>query len=522
MKKSIKKTLWAAAMILPVVLAGCKNNNHENDAHPDIPELDPNWSGTITWWGAAQKDPGYGTEQAAPGRYAEFYMAMDTIAAFEEANPKIKVSYVDRGSKNHDYAGIAQAVSSGLPTGDTPNLVSTYGTYVAAWRDVAPTAVFDVTKYGEKLEKSADFIKSFALAEKAQYSGSYYSLPYSKSAEALMLNHEAMVARAGDEAIAAPAYALESPAETKVPYAVPNTFVELMELARKMKQDFPIAFEHQKNQNGETIAVPVIYEDAANLLITAFESAGVTLIDPNAEIAQAIKFKTAEAKAVATQLKKWRNEGLLATKNQLLVEASGYTAYPSTLFGQGKCFAIIASTTGAPWMAGDEYSVDWEKIPAWDATHSRKVLSQGPSLAVFDKTDKNEVAASLKFYDFLANPSNSAKLAAATNYFPLWNSSYQDDSVKTMLEASEAGVTKDSEYATKQACYGGDVLNLNKAYGASNEYFMSPVFSLSDKVRTAAGNIVTELFDDVDSTTDEQISALVDQVFEKNFQAILA
>lgn len=499
--KTNKLVLSVMSVALLGTLTSCGGNGAENYV------LDENWQGEITWWHTYMAP----TDDNQSGNFALYNYAKSVVDEFEKENPKIKVKLVFKGSKQNDYAGLAQEVSKGIPTRDLPNIASTYGTYVYGW--AKDGVVVDVTEHANELKKDADFSSAYLQSELNQYGNKYYSLPYSKSTDALMLNAEVMKAKAGEAAgVATDSYAAPVAGPNKTDYGKVTTFEGLMEIAAKMVEDYPSVFVG-RNQENLFDAVPVVYEDAANLLITLLESKGIPFVTNDENPVQALKFTDSQdAKNLVIQLAKWNHEGLLATKGQLR-KSGQWNDYPSNLFAEGKCFAILASTTGAPWMAGDGYSVAWEALPKYDASSKAKALSQGPSLTFFDKKDKNEVAASLKFYDFLTSKKNTAALAAQTNYFPVRSSAYEDDSLKSLVNAAKQDVNASSAYADKKNNYGGKVFEINDAYEKGNYYFMSPVFSLSDRARTAANNIINAVFDDTSAKTDAEFKKLVDDQF---------
>ena len=505
--KGNKRSAVILALAALATLASCGGTSNSSAPTGEDYTLDENWKGKITWWHTYLAP----TEEGQEGNFALYNYAKGIVEEFQKANPNITVELVFKGSKQNDYAGLAQAVSAGLPTRDLPNIASTYGTYVYAWAQEGVVA--DVSAHAAKLREDKDFSSAYLDSELKQYGNKYYSLPYSKSTDALMLNAEIMKAKAGEAAgTQTEKYLAPVAGPNKTEYTAPATFEDLMATARKIKEDYPDIYTG-KNSENLFDAVPVIYEDAANLLITLLESKGIPFVTNDSDPVKALKFiDSQDAKDLVVQLAKYNREGLLATKGQLR-KSGQWNAYPSDLFAEGRCYAIMASTTGAPWMAGDGYSVSWNALPKYDSSSKAKALSQGPSLTFFDKKDKNEVAASLLFYDFLTKKENTAKLAADTNYFPLRASAYEDASLKSLSDAAKVAINADSDYNAKKSNYGGKVFDINKIYEEGDYYFMSPVFTLSDKARTACNNIINAVFDDVSATTDEAIKTLVDSQF---------
>lgn len=521
--KTNKLSVLALSLVSVAALAGCGGGSSSTSSSADKSAESTAQSSqekdvTITWWNTYTPDP-TADDTSDDGNYAAFHYVEGVIKEFQAANPHIKVNAVYKGNYANDYGGLASAVSSGLGTGDVPHIASTYGTYAIQWVD----SLVDVTAHANELYKDKDFSKYYLDVEKQQYGDKFYSLPYSKSTDALMLNKEVMTCVGGQKAgVDAKSYVAPEAKEGKKAYNNPTSFEGLMELARSWVADFPGVFTNERDADGYLHDCPVIYEDAANLFITLLESKGIPFVTNDSNPVTATAFvNSQEAKNLAIQLAKWNHEGLLATKNQFPMINSYSHEYPSTIFGNGKCFAILASTTGAPWMASDGYSVSWQSVPAYSASSKARSLSQGPSLCFFKKKDQAEVDASLKFYDFLTNKENGAALAAQTNYFPLRSSSRDVESLKTLIDAGKGTVTYESSYAEKKNNYAGKVFAIDEECGNNGNLFMSPVYSLAGKARAAVNDLINGLFDDTTAKTDDDFVKLVDAKFAAAKTSIL-
>lgn len=501
--KQTKTKAFVLALLGIVGLSACGN-----------PTADENVE--VEWWVPC------GSDTTSNNIYA---YCSEMAAAFTEANPDIKVKVTSKGSYSNDYNGAAGAVSDALTGGNTPTMVTTYGTYVAAWRKAAPEAVADVTSHGVALEADADFNQDYLKVEKQQYNNTaYYSLPYSKSGETLQYNVEAFAA-VGD---AVPGAAVENgyPAPQaraeKKAYNVPTTFAEMMALSSQIKTDYP-SIDWGRGEDGYYKAVPVIYESAMNLFVTVLESAGIPFLDISKSPAQSAVFLDDQrVKDICVQLKKWSNEGLLATADQLPMRNEYSHEYPSTFVGNGKSFVMITSTANAPWDAADGYSIGFTKVPKWEDSSAYRTLSQGPSIAFFNHANPKELEGALKFYDFLTKKENTARLALETYYFPTRKSSSEVEAIKKAVEDAGKTVTFETAYADKQSAYLGEILLLNDDVTAKREYFMSPVNELSGKVRSAVTGILRNLFNDVATTSDADIRAMVDAQFASAKNTILA
>ena len=515
MKFTKHASALALAFVAASALASC--GGHDGPSHSDLPEYDGSSEVTISFWNNYAEDP-TPNDPSDDSNYRAYYYMKDMIAAFNAKYPNIHVE--TRAFRN--YAAISTTIDQGIRDGNTPNLAITYGTYAYNWQEY----LVDVTKKGEAMEKDPDINKNYLDAEKQQYGGkAYYTLPFGKSTESLMVNKDVFAATAGQKAgEEAGNYPAPVAGSTKQAYAHPETFADMMDIARKMKNDYPEVFATQTNDNGYFTAVPLIYETPENLFFTVMESAGIPYVASVDSASEGVLFNNADAKKAVVQLKKWNNEGLLCVSNNLYFtdEAKGYHAYPSTLFAEGKCFMIIATTRGSAWMAGDGYAVDYTKLPKWNASSTVKATSQGGSMAFFRKSNKQEEAASLLFYDFINDRDNFAKLSIETDYCPIRKSSYETESLKASLDAAAAGITASSSKAEKRSAYNGQVLNLNASYAENNELFMSPVNKYSSKLRSAVSGLITNVFSDKTAKSDSEIEALVDSEFAKAYQATVA
>ena len=88
------------------------------------------------------------------------------------------------------------------------------------------------------------------------------------------------------------------------------------------------------------------------------------------------------------------------------------SSYPANFLNAGQCVFAIDSTAGATWMGADaplsdiseDAFVDFETavrmVPQYDPEHPQ-MISQGPSICVFNKADPQEVLASWLFAQYL-------------------------------------------------------------------------------------------------------------------------
>ena len=537
-KRAVLLTLMATSAGL---LASCgsetKCEDRENASFIDVEKItptEPTEKVTIDWWNNYQEPDSTKTdeENRNNSNYKEYYYAKDLIDAFSKEHPNIEVVQSYKGS----YSDIVTATSNALATGDQPNIVSCYGDSVAVFRKANEDAVLNMTGYAKNLTEDSDFNQNYLNIEKGMYTTGYYSLPYSKSAETLVVN-QSMFDLVGEgsagattttvkDGVTTNVYTAPVAISSKTKYNIPENIYELVDVARKIKADFPTLFANQKDSDGYFTAVPFCWDSSENMFISALQNSGIKYTDGlKTTAACRVLFKNDDAKRLMVQLKKWNNEGLFCTQNQLPITnaANQKHQYSSNMLVAGSIAMCVSSTAGARYFATDGgFKASFNHTVSWDEdgkAKDAKVISQGPSLCFFDK-GKTANDAAFIFYQYLTNAKNSGNLASKTSYFPLRNKGYEVDSIKTAMEKSETGVDASASYSDKNSAYTGDVLSLNKTYTSENAYFLSPVFEESSATRTAIGNLVTEVFNGT-ASTDADIEKLVNDAFDNAYAKVL-
>ena len=106
------------------------------------------------------------------------------------------------------------------------------------------------------------------------------------------------------------------------------------------------------------------------------------------------------------------------------------SSYPGNYFNAGQCIFAIDSTAGATWIGSnsplsdiaEENKVDFEtvvmEIPQVD-TENPRMISQGPSVCIFNKEDPQEVLASWLFMQFMLTNDVQIAYAQTEGYLPV-------------------------------------------------------------------------------------------------------
>ncbi len=529
-KQALLLTLLASAA---GILAGCSGETGSSEESVEkITPVEPTEKVTVKWWNNYQVPSSDTTEEESrkSSTYTEYWFATDLIKAFEAAHPNITIEMSYKGS----YSEIVTATSTALSTGDQPNFVSCYGDSVAVFRNANESAVLDMSGYAQNLLEDTDFNQNYLSIEKGMYGSKFYSLPYSKSGETLVVNQSMFdkvgEGKAGDDTVnskGTAVYTAPVAAASKKAYTMPENIYDLMDLARTIKTDFPETYKNQKDADGYFTAVPFCWDSAENMFISALKNSGIDYTDGTKDTAvKRVLFKNQKAKDLMVQIKKWNNEGLFCTQSQLPITnaSKGYHQYSSNMLVAGSIAMCVSSTAGARYFATDGgFKASFNHPVSWKENGKAKdayVISQGPSLCFFDK-GKTANDAAFIFYQYLTNATNTGNLAAATSYFPLREKGYENTTISSAISAYST-VTADKKYSEKTTAYTGGVLSLNKTYTSNGNYFLSPVFSESSATRTAVGKLVSEVLDNKTATTEAEITAAVNTAFDNAYNKIMA
>lgn len=191
------------------------------------------------------------------------------------------------------------------------------------------------------------------------------------------------------------------------------------------------------------------------------------------------------------------------TTDGLLQEIADYTkagafstfkvsGYPANFLNAGQCIFAVDSTAGATWMGSDAPLVDISKdalvkfetqvmaIPQYDTAHPQ-MISQGPSVCIFNKKDPQEVLASWLFTQFLLTNDVQIGYSSTEGYVPVTTKAQQSPEYQDYLR--RAGEDNTEHYSVKMDAVRLLLQNTDKT-------FVTPVFNGSASLRSAAGDLV--------------------------------
>ena len=402
---------------------------------------------------------------------------LDTyIEEFNKLYPNITIEHSSMG----DYDGVRDQIKTQLTAGEQPNIAYCYPDHVALYnvaKKVVPLDNFiastievtdaqgNTTVLGLTDAQKADVIEGYYKEGTAfDTLGTMYTLPMSKSTEALYYNKTFFEENG---------------------LKVPTTWAEMEEVCAAIKAIDPNC-------------VPLGYDSESNWFITMceqYQSPYTSLDEDNL-----FQFDNATNRGFVKMFTEWYQKGYVTTE-------AIYGSYTSGLFtateGQ-RCYMVIGSTGGAsyqtpPTVDGNPMFETGMATPPQVNPAAPKVISQGPSLCLFDSENPQEVVASWLFMKFLTTDvAFQAEFSMASGYAPVIKS-VQDNAVY------QAWLDKASGYNNLTA------LSVKLALSQSDAYFVSPAFNGSSVARDQVGILMQDAL----VSTDANIDAVLDRLFKK-------
>ena len=391
-----------------------------------------------------------------------------------------------------DYGRIYNDVITNIATDTTPNVCITYPDHIATYLTGGGTVVdldglFAHEKYGfggsELLydgPTQEEMVEKF-LSECA-FDGSYYAIPYMRSTEACYVN---------------------------------KTYVEKLGFTLPEKLTWEFVWEVSEAAtakdeagnylvNGQKTMIPFIYKSTDNMMIQMLRQKGAGYSTPEGDV-----------------------EIFHDTTKELLYEIAAHvktgafstfkiSSYPANFLNAGQCIFAVDSTAGATWMGSDAPLLDIAEdklvqfetvvmeIPQFD-TENPAMISQGPSICVFNKEDPQEVLASWLFAQYMLTNEVQIAYSQTEGYLPVTLKAQQTPEYQDYL--TRAGEDNDLYYYVKLDATKLLLRNIDNT-------FVTPVFNGSASLRDAAGQMIENVAKSTrrKQTVDE---AYLDALFEE-------
>lgn len=386
------------------------------------------------------------------------------IEDFQELYPNITVNL----RLYTDYGRIYNDVITNISTGTTPNVCITYpdhiATYLTGVNIVVPLEeLFADSRYGlggNELRydgPTQEEIISQFLSECA-FSEHYYAIPFMRSTEACYVN-KTYVESMGYE----------------LPDVLTWDFIwQVSEAATAKDSDGTYLV------NGQKVMIPFIYKSTDNMMIQMLRQKGAGYSTAQGDI---LLFNDTTRELLYT-VAQHAQTGAFSTFK--------ISSYPANFLNAGQCIFAIDSTAGATWMGTHaplsdisedalvEFETEVYPIPQFDPDDPQ-MISQGPSVCVFNKPDDQEVLASWLFAQYLLTNEVQIAYAETEGYVPV--TSKAQDSAEYQDYLSRCGQDNSAYYDVK-------IKASRLLLTHVDDTFVTPVFNGSTSLRDAAGQMI--------------------------------
>ena len=491
MKKRILSTILAVLMLLgAVMMTACSNGTPANDEKE--PEVTDNTGDKASESKDAEAVKAVGNFEVPEGGYdgsevtIKFYNTMGTkytdmmthyIEEFNKLYPNIHVECTSVGS----YDDVRDQISTEITVGNQPNLAYCYPDHVALYNLAGAVATLDslidsqieVKRadgtneiLGLTEEQKNDFIAGYYNEGRQFGDDLMYSMPFSKSTEVLYYNKTFFEENG---------------------LTVPTTWDEMKEVCAKIKAIDPNS-------------IPLGYDSESNWFITMCEQYGSPYTSATGDH---FLFNNETNRNFVKMFREWYQAGYLTTQKL-------YGAYTSGLFtvqeeGKTRSYMSIGSSAGATYQRpakGEDgkypFEVGIATIPQVSADNKR-VISQGPSVCIFKKSNPQDVVASWLFLKFLTTSVDfQAEFSMASGYVPVLKSVATNEAYAAFMAQAD----------------GGDFISALSAkvcLEQEDAYYTSPAFNGSSTARDQVGSLLTTCLTKDDGG---DVDKMIQQAFE--------
>lgn len=451
-----RRRLRLLLLLLPCLLLAACHGSAGQKAFTPPETFDASRQYEITFW--AKND----TNKTQTDIYKQ------AIADFQKLYPNITVNL----RLYTDYGKIYNDVITNIATDTTPNVCITYPDHIATYLTGGTDTVVPLDdlithpSYGLGGSELAfdspgkdEIIGRFL--EECTLNGQVYALPYMRSTEACYINKTYV---------------------EKLGYTLPDvlTWDFVWEVAEAAAQKGP---DGKYLVNGQEVMIPFIYKSTDNMMIQMTRQKGSGYSTEAGEI-QLFNDTTAQLlHTVADHVK----TGAFSTFK--------ISSYPANFLNAGQCIFAIDSTAGATWMgthaplvdisaeALTDFETEVRLIPQFDPANPQ-MISQGPSVCIFNKEDPQEVAASWLFTQFLLTNEVQIAYAQTEGYVPVTSKAQNSPAYQDYL--SRCGQDNETYYDVK-------IKASRLLLDHVEDTFVTPVFNGSASLRDAAGQLIEEV-----------------------------
>lgn len=254
---------------------------------------------------------------------------------------------------------------------------------------------------------------------------------------------------------------------------------------------------------------PLGYDSDSNLFITQMIQRGIKYTTGEGKGAEHILFMDSQTAKPTAGLTELVTEIYNLTKKGILITQDSYGNYASNLFQQQKVMFTIGSTGGSVYneSTGD-YQVALAPVPTWHNT--KKYISQGPSICLFNTNNPEKEKATWEFYSkFISDPELNAALALENSYDPVRESSYETAGYKNFI--SQGLDENGNDALDQQMKY--RIPNFTKTF--TSNYVTTPIFIGSGTARNEIGSLIGYI-----NSNNGNVEAAIQRAYSNTVQAL--
>ena len=256
--------------------------------------------------------------------------------------------------------------------------------------------------------------------------------------------------------------------------------------------------------NGQKVLIPFIYKSTDNMMIQMLRQLDAPYATESGEIGI---FNDTTA-ALLEEIIPHAASGAFSTFK--------ISSYPANFLNAGQCIFAIDSTAGATWMGSNAPLLDIAEdklvqfetvvrtVPQYDPENP-EMISQGPSVCIFNKNDLQEVLASWLFVQYLLTNDVQIAYAQTEGYVPV--TSKAQESAEYLDYLSRAGEDNATYYQVKMDATHLLLDNIDNT-------FVTPVFNGSASLRDAAGQMIESVVKSI-LRKEDMGGSYMDTLFEK-------
>ena len=321
--------------------------------------------------------------------------------------------------------------------------------------------------FGYTAEQKADFIDAYWQEGYSLNDGHFFCLPFSKSSEVMYYN--------------------------KTFFDQHNIPLPTHWFSEGADDTTSMEYVCQKITEADPYSIPLGYDSESNLFITMCEQIGSPYTSATGEH---FLFDNEVNKSVMNRFREWYT-------NQWMTTQELYGAYTSGLFvsqENPKSYMSIGSSAGATHQRPSKvdgaypFEVGICPIPQMNPANP-KVISQGPSLCIFQDSNPQEIVASWLFMKYLTTTVEfQAEFSMASGYVPVIKSVGDNEIYKAdFLDLANGG-----DYIA--------ALSAKVCLEQESAYYTSPAFNGSSVAREEVGYLVSKVISTKTETPYDMIS----------------